>query len=182
MKPELVDLLQSQHRPRKGLVFRMCRSRLRNSLPRQMCCICASSGGGLPSWDLDAPCTYSLFNKAYNRVDTAKYNPNKPRMIGLSRAVANELVLAAVLHPLMMTDIGCKYHPFVFATDASSKRGAICRCPVGPTTAEVLWKTSKSKGSYTRLLSPSEELLRRLGIPWGNMSRRSHRRHPCWSS
>lgn len=108
--------------------------------------------------------TYSLFNKAYNLVDTAKYNPNRPRIIGLSRAVANELVLAAVLHPLMMTDIGCKYHPFVLATDASSKRGAICSCQVEPTTAEVLWKTSKSKGSYTRLLSPSEELLRRLGI------------------
>lgn len=108
--------------------------------------------------------TYSLFNKAYTLVDTAKYNPNRPRIIELSRAVANELVLAAVLHPLMMTDIGCKYHPFVFATDASSKRGAICSCQVEPTTAEVLWKTSKSKGSYTRLLSPSEELLRRLGI------------------
>ena len=30
--------------------------------------------------------------------------------------------------------------------------------------SEVLWKTSKSKGSYTRLLTPSEEFLRRLGI------------------
>lgn len=53
--------------------------------------------------------TFSLFNHAYHLVSTSNYNPNKPRIIGLSRKVANELVLAAVLHPLMMTDIGCKY-------------------------------------------------------------------------
>lgn len=107
---------------------------------------------------------YSLFNHAYNLVSTSSYNPNRPRVVGLSRLVANELVLAAVLHPLMMTDIGCKYHDRVFATDASSAKGAICSCPVSPLLSEVLWKTSKTKGSYTRLLSPSEVLLRRLGI------------------
>lgn len=41
--------------------------------------------------------TYSLFNHAYNLVSTSSYNPNRPRVIGLSRLVANELVLAAVL-------------------------------------------------------------------------------------
>ena len=107
---------------------------------------------------------YSLFDKAYKVVDTKTFDANTPKVVPLSRKVANELVLAAVLHPLMMTDLGCRYHDRVFATDASSKKGAICSCPVSPCFSEVLWKTSKSKGSYTRLLTPAEELLLRLGI------------------
>ena len=107
---------------------------------------------------------YSLFNKAYKVVDTTKFDANNPKVVPLSRGVANELVLAAVLHPLMITDLGCKYLDRVFATDASSKKGAICSCPVSPLLAEVLWKTSRSKGSYTRLLTPSETTLLRLGI------------------
>ena len=107
---------------------------------------------------------YSLFNKAYKVVDTTKFDANNPKVVPLSRGVANELVLAAVLHPLMVTDLGCKYLNKVFATDASSHKGAICSCPVSPLVAEVLWKTSRSKGSYTRLLTPSEITLLRLGI------------------
>ena len=82
----------------------------------------------------------------------------------LPRSVATELVLASVLHPLMMSDIGAKYHDRIFATDASSKKGAVCSAAISPQMSEVLWKTSKSKGSYSRLMSPSEELLHRLGI------------------
>ena len=107
---------------------------------------------------------YSLFDQAYKVVDTKTFDANSPKVVPLSRKVANELVLAAVLHPLMMTDLGCRYHDRLFATDASSKKGAICSCPISPTISEVLWKTSKSKGSYTRLLTPADELLLRLGI------------------
>ena len=158
--PELVDLQRCRHLHKKGWGFHMCRLRLRNFQPLRMCCTCASLGGGHPWWDSDV-----LHTPFSIKPTTWSTRPvTIPRMIGLSRSVANELVLAAILHPLMITDLGCKYHSSVFATDASSKRGAICSCPVDATTAEVLWKTSKSKGSYTRLLSPSEELLRRLGI------------------
>ena len=120
-------------------------------------------GGWVSAMGFRRP-TYSLFCDSFKLVDNNGYNPDHPKLVPLPRKVANELVLAAVLHPLMMTDLGSKYHSSVFATDASSYRGAICSCPVGPLVAEALWKSSKSKGSYTRLLTPSEELLRRLGI------------------
>ena len=120
-------------------------------------------GGWVSAMGFRRP-TYSLFSECFRLIDNDRYDPDNPKVVILPRRVANELVLAAVLHPLMMTDLGSKYHDRVFATDASSYRGAICSCPVSPLVAEVFWKTSKSKGSYTRLLTPSEELLRRLGI------------------
>ena len=120
-------------------------------------------GGWVSAMGFRRP-TYSLFNHSYKLVDTCGYQPNNPKLMPLPRSVANELVLAAVLHPLMMTDLGCKYHDRIFATDASSHRGAICSSPIDQQTAEVVWKCSRSKGSYTRLLTPSETLLRRLGI------------------
>ena len=107
---------------------------------------------------------YSLFNRAYNLVDTMAFDPNHPKLVPLPRLVAQELVLASVLHPLMMSDVGAVYHDRIFATDASQHKGAICSMPVDPDTAEVLWKTSKSKGSYTRLQTPTEVFLKRLGL------------------
>ena len=107
---------------------------------------------------------YSLFNHAYRLVDTRDFDPGHPKLVPLSRAAANELVLAAVLHPLMCSDLGARFHNRIFATDASSYKGAICSAPVSVELSEVLWKTGRSKGSYTRLLSPHDELLYRLGI------------------
>eukprot|EP00434_Breviolum_minutum_P038829 symbB.v1.2.034454.t5/scaffold4448.1/size41344/4 len=107
---------------------------------------------------------YSLFQKAYGLVDTLAFDPNHPKLVPLPRNVARELVLAAILHPLMVTDIGALYHDRIYATDASQHKGAICSMPVSREYAEIIWKTSRSKGSYTRLQTPAEALLKRLGI------------------
>ena len=107
---------------------------------------------------------YSLFQKAYGLVDTLAFDPNRPKLVPLPRLVAQELVLAAILHPLMMTDIGSIYHDQIFATDASQHKGAVCSMPISPELSEIVWKTSRSKGSYTRLQTPAEIQLRRLGI------------------
>ena len=134
-------------------------------------------GGWISAMGYRRP-TYSLFDSAFRLVNSSAFDPNHPRLVPLPRAVATELVLASILHPLMMTDIGAKYHDRVFATDASPKKGAVCSAPISPQMSEILWKASKSKGSYSRLMSPSEELLHRLGIreetemeannPWEN--------------
>ena len=120
-------------------------------------------GGWISAMGYRRP-TYSLFDSAFRLVSSSDFDPNHPRLVSLPRPVANELVLASILHPLMMTDIGAKYHDRVFATDASSKKGAVCSAPITQQMSEILWKTSKSKGSYSRLMSPAEELLHRLGI------------------
>ena len=49
-------------------------------------------------------------------------------------------------------------------TDASSYRGAVVKCQPSKEVVEVLWKSCRSKGSYTRFRSQHEILLRRLGI------------------
>eukprot|EP00434_Breviolum_minutum_P034390 symbB.v1.2.030438.t1/scaffold3423.1/size57148/1 len=107
---------------------------------------------------------YSLFKRAFGLVDTSCFDPNHPKLIPLPRLVAQELVLASVLHPLMLSDLGAVYHDRIFATDASQHKGAICSMAVSPDLAEIVWKTSRSKGSYTRLQTPSEILLKRLGV------------------
>ena len=48
--------------------------------------------------------------------------------------------------------------------DASSKMGAVCSAPISREVSEVLWRTCKSKGAYTRLLTKPEDLLRRMEI------------------
>ena len=106
----------------------------------------------------------SILDRSFHLVDQNMLDQNNPKVIGLPRSVANELVLLAVLMPLMVHELSADYLPTVFATDASSKKGAICQAPVGKDVVEVLWKHCKSKGAYTRLLTEPESFLRHLEI------------------
>ena len=75
------------------------------------------------SFDLQATSDVHLVSQLpcghQNEVDA-----NKPKLVKLSRTVANELVLLAALMPLAISD----FCPSIFATDASSFKGAICEC------------------------------------------------------
>ena len=104
----------------------------------------------------------SILQESFQLVNINAYDPNHPKVIALSRAVACELTLIECLVPLMITELSAPLHPEIFATDASCDMGAICVTTPPPHVAEVLWKACKSKGSYTRLLSPAEVLLKRL--------------------
>ncbi len=104
----------------------------------------------------------SILQESFRLVDTSAYDPNCPKVIPLTRAVACELTLIACLVPLMLTEVSAPLCPDVFATDASCDMGAICVTTPPIDVVEVLWKACKSKGSYTRLLSPVEVLLKRL--------------------
>ena len=83
-------------------------------------------------------------------------------LIPLPREVACELVLVAVLAPLMQTDIAVPFSPTIFATDASDSRGAICSTEATPELAQLLSKHCKTKGAYTRLQSEWTTLKRRV--------------------
>ncbi len=96
-------------------------------------------------------------------VDISQFDRNHPKLIPLSREVAGELTLLAVLMPFAVFDISAQYMEEVFCTDASSTKGAVCSARCDRKVSEVLWKTGKSKGAYTRLLSPVEALLKNLG-------------------
>ena len=105
----------------------------------------------------------AILQKSFNLVDLACFDRNHPKIIHLPREIANELCLLATLMPLMYSDLAAPFSEKVFCTDASNDRGAVLEADISPELSEVLWKASRSKGAYTRLLSASEVLLKQLG-------------------
>ena len=105
-----------------------------------------------------------ILNKSFHLVNQNSVDQNKPQLIKLPRAVASELVLLAVLIPLAVCDLGAEYLDRIFCTDASNEMGAICSAPISREIAQALWRTCRSKGSYSRLLSPAEVILKRCGV------------------
>ena len=106
----------------------------------------------------------SILRHAFSFVDAAHVDPIKPKVVRLARALKDELVMLAILMPLAVTELSAPYHDCLYATDASSYRGAVVKCQPSKEVVEVLWKSCRSKGSYTRFRSQHEILLRRLGI------------------
>ena len=62
----------------------------------------------------------------------------------------------------MLSNIGAQFDDFIYATDASEEKGAICRAKVSRQWQEVLFRSSRTKGAYTRLLSPVQALLTKI--------------------
>eukprot|EP00435_Cladocopium_sp_Y103_P063603 s567_g25.t1 len=106
----------------------------------------------------------SLLSKCYHLVNQNDLDQNNPKVIGLPRSVANELVLLAVLMPLAVSDLSAEYYDGIFSTDASNTKGAICVASVPARITAALWKSCRCKGSYTRILSPAEVVLRNSGF------------------
>ena len=104
----------------------------------------------------------SLLDRSFHLVDQHAFDANHPKMIRLPRSVACELCLVATLMPLAVTELSAPYHPEVFCSDASDTKGAVCKAVIPEHVLRVLWKSERSKGAYSRLLSPSEVLLKRM--------------------
>lgn len=104
----------------------------------------------------------SIFSKVFHVVDSSQIDQNNPTVCRLSRGVAQELVLAAVLSPLMMTDLSAKLLPTVFATDASETKGAIVKTEVPLPVAPALWRIGRKRGGYVRMHTREEALVRKL--------------------
>ena len=106
----------------------------------------------------------SVLNKAFRLVNASEVDASSPRLVRLPRAVVTELTLLAVLCPLAVSDLAAVFHPEVFCTDASLEKGAICSAPIESSLARTLWRSSRSKGAFHRLLPPAEALARRLSM------------------
>lgn len=117
----------------------------------------------------------SLFAESYKLVDATSVEPNNPKMIKLPRSVAQELCLASILVLFAVSNIAAPFSQKIYCSDASTEKGAFCSTVVEEEMAEVLWKCSRSKGAYHRLLTPSESLAKRLGLleEKGNMDQLS---------
>ena len=75
--------------------------------------------------------------------------------------------MASVLVPLFQTNIAASFGDYIFATDASDSKGAICSAGMDPQLQEVVFRACESKGSYTRLQRSEEVILRRIGAVEG---------------
>ena len=96
----------------------------------------------------------SILQSAYHLVDMKNFDANNPVLVPLPRSVASELVTLAVLMPLAVSDIAAPLDSKLFCTDASLKKGAILETTLDEKVMKVLYRSTISKGSYTRLLSP----------------------------
>ena len=105
----------------------------------------------------------AIMQDCFRVVDMETFDRDKPKLVKLTRRVAGELVLLSVLAPLAMSDIAVPFSDEIYCADASISHGAILKAKLKPEIAEVLWKTTKSKGAYSRLLTPLEATLRHLG-------------------
>ena len=106
----------------------------------------------------------SLLNECYRVVDASTVDADHPRLVPLSRSVCSELVLVSVLCMVATSDVGAGILDRVFATDASNTHGAIVSTSLDPRISWIVSRTCKSKGAYTRILTPAECVLRAFDI------------------
>ena len=106
----------------------------------------------------------SLLNNCYRLVNASSVDADHPRLVPLSRNVCTELVLVSVLCMVATSDVGTGILDRVFATDASNTHGAIVSASLDPRISWIVARTCKSKGAYTRILTPAECVLRAFDI------------------
>ena len=100
-----------------------------------------------------------ILNKAFSLVKEEDYDPPNPRILPLDRKTREELLLLAILQPMMVTNVGAKVPDEIFASDASLEKGAIVSTKVSPQIFAALFKTARNKGGYTKLMAASERFL-----------------------
>ena len=103
----------------------------------------------------------SILQRSFSLVDMGQFDVAVPKLVRFSRPIVTELVLLSVLTPLIVTDIAVDFAQELYATDASMHKGAILRCPISRAVSETLWKSCRSKGGYSKLLSPTQSILSR---------------------
>lgn len=102
----------------------------------------------------------SVLQEAFHVVDQNAFDASRPKLVHLTRKVATELVLLAVLMPLAVSDIAAPLDRKIYCTDASLHKGAILEADVDEKLLRVLYRTSISKGAYTKMLSGRSSVLK----------------------
>ena len=112
--------------------------------------------GGLVSAFCFRKCTMSILSELFKVIPPSELDAENPKMRTLSRKAAEELILAAVLLPVIASDVKLPFHDWVYSSDASSQKGAFCEARLPPQVAEPLWQSGDFKGGYT-MLDPWEK-------------------------
>ena len=104
----------------------------------------------------------SICSAVFGVVDASGVDANKPKLLPLSRAVAQELVLLSILCPQASADLAAPLDPVLYATDASEGKGGYVQAEVGAEVTRPLGRTATKKGGYSRLWSREEAVLSRF--------------------
>ena len=103
----------------------------------------------------------SLVDEAF--VFSARCQESPTQILKMSRRVAQEICMLASVAPLIVSNIAVDYLGEVFASDASSHKGAIIKTSIPSVAETVLWLDSDQKPSYLMLDNPFRAVLRGLG-------------------
>ena len=87
------------------------------------------------------------------------FNASSPKLVSYPRNVATELSLLGGLAPLCVADVAVYFCTELFATDASRNKGATVKSRIDKNLATCLWRCCRSKGGYSKLLSPFQSVL-----------------------
>ena len=120
--------------------------------------------GGLVSAFCFKRCGMSLLNQLFKTIPPAELQPERPQLRTLSRAAAEELVLSAVLLPVLASDIKAPFHSWIYASDASTEKGAFCEAAISERLAEPLWQSGDFKGGFSRLDPWQRTVLQETGF------------------
>lgn len=93
----------------------------------------------------------SIPNKSYTLVNGDELDADAPKVLPLPRNVAEELVLPAVLSPLIATNLAAQMDDVIYSTDSSDKIGAIVKRPARVEIGRALWRTGRRKGGYAAM-------------------------------
>ena len=103
-------------------------------------------------------------------MNASEIDRDLPRVVPLTRAVAQEIVLLSVLCPLFATDLGATLITKLYASDASDRKGAYVSRDMPEHVARAMWRSGRKKGGYVRMLNRSEALIRKLDPDFEELS------------
>ena len=119
--------------------------------------------GGLVSAFCYRRCTMSILNEVFKVISPTELSPEDPKLRKLSRAAADELVLSAVLLPVIASDIKMPFHEWTYASDASTQKGAFCETKLPRQVSVPMWLSGDFKGAFSCLDPWQKILLERAG-------------------
>lgn len=107
---------------------------------------------------LRRPCM-SIFNEVFRVIPPAALDTSRPKMWRLSRKAADELLVAAALAPIMVSNLAVPFKEEIFATDASGVKGGIVSSEVPIGLAKILWRTAEKKAKNIPMSSSASVVL-----------------------
>ena len=120
----------------------------------------------------------STVSELFKVIPAEELDTESPRTWPLSRKAAEELLLLAVMAPVMSSNLAVPFDGEVLATDASMGMGGICTCEVPPDLAVLLWRSSDLKGENVPLMRTAEALLHYYDIDFEETGKEECRADP----